>query len=793
MDRHVCPNCAQPYRRGAYFCPNCGLSFTMRQMAIGKHLQPQQVLHGRYTILRLLGQGGMGAVYLAAQSIANQQREVVIKEMLDYFGMRDPQGKERARQLFEAEAETLASLNIVGVPLILDYFSENGRYYIVMQYIEGKTLQTGLSVRNEEGHLSKGRPYSVEDVRRWGVQICKVLEKLSARNIVHLDINPTNLILDRSEQVWLVDFGTARTRWMSLPRGKFGLNNSGIAGTTGYAPPEQYQNKIESRSDVYALAATLYHLLTDDDPRHHPFHFPELGSVGTSSRSATARLDGLPTLEQTVKAALKHALQEDVAQRLTAREFRELLEIRPESGPIFIWQDGTISKSPKALGVVAMSKRGPQSKWKEASGYFANGLWQRWFKAIDDKETWQIMQQAKTQYEEPDLALDSFLRALDPALPPPKLALTLNWLDFGVVPWQEQHTQTLELHNRGGGALFGQVMNLPTWMQITPLEFTTHDKQVLTITVKANDLTPRAQPYSAMVMIDGGIGGKQEVKITMLVPEPRFELKPGNLTLALNDAQDTLIGTLTVRNSGSSPFDGKIEWNGDDGPLTIEPTAFRCAQNASQEITIQAPISQIGIKQYRNKITVAGQAGEWTQSEQAQIFVSSPLFRLKGGIMGFLQGALIGIPVSLFAHWVVSQMILPELNDFTSTMVLLGENSFMGLQDQANTLFIWAAFLGALGGGWGTPRLTDHNWWSRYLGLGAYGGAFSLLMLSLFLLFQTEGSSILMANDFSQFMWSAVMIASSLMVIGAVLGMFWAGIVALIRRALARLFTLIVS
>ncbi len=792
MDRHVCPDCNKPYRQGVFFCSKCGLSFTMAQQAIGQHLPPEQVLNGRYTISRLLGRGGMGAVYLATQRIANQQRQVVIKEMLDYLAMREPQGqgKERARKLFEAEAATLMSLDMVGVPLIFDYFSENNRHYIVMPYIEGKTLQAGLSVRNKEGHLSAGRAYPVEDVRRWGVQICKVLEKLAARNMLHLDIKPANLILDASGQLWLVDFGTARARWMSLPRGKRGLHNSGIAGTTGYAPPEQYKNRIEPRSDVYALAATLYHLLTDDDPRQHPFHFPALASVGA--------LDKLPTLEETVKAALKYALREDVTQRPTARELRELLELRPESGPIFIWQDGTISKNAKALGVVAMSKNGSQSKWQrskwqEASDYFANGLWERWLKAIDDQQTWELMQDAKTEYKDPDLALDHFLRALDPTLPPPGLSLTLNWLDFGIVPWQEQHTQTVELHNSGGGALFGQVMNVPPWIDITPLEFTTHEQQELTISVDTNGLTPRTQPYSAMITIDSGIGGKKELKVTMLLPEPRLDLKASHLRLHLNDKQDALTGTLTVRNLGSSPFDGKIEWNQDKGKLTVEPTEFRCAQNDSQEINIQVAVNEIGVKEYMSKLTVTAEAGEWSDSESAQVYVSSPLFRFHGGITGILQGMLIGIPFSMLAHWVVSQMILPELNGFTSTMVLLGEESFMGLQDQQNVLLIWAAFLGAYGGGWGTQRVSDANWWSRYLHIGAYGGALSLLILSLSLLFNMKSRSILMANEFSQFIWSAVMIASSLMVIGAVFGMIWGAMVAVIRRMLARLFALIVS
>ena len=116
----------------------------------------------------------------------------------------------------------------------------------------------------------------------YGIQACRILEYLHAQStpVVHQDIKPANLILEaQMGQVRLVDFGTARAQ---VPEGRAPGDGSGdsVYGTDGYAPPEQYRGKPEPKSDVYALAATIYHLLTDDDdPRDHPFKWPRLGDL----------------------------------------------------------------------------------------------------------------------------------------------------------------------------------------------------------------------------------------------------------------------------------------------------------------------------------------------------------------------------------------------------------------------------------------------------------------------------------------------------------------------------------
>ncbi len=314
MSATICSRCGKSNRLGASFCNDCGAALVTR-------LQNGQVLHGQYTIIRLLGRGGMGAVYLARETIAKAQRQVVIKEMLDYFDPTDQQEEAKAQQRFETEASTLVTLNRPGIPIpqIFNFFTEGGRNYIVMDYIEGKNLEQGLTHEDEDRKEIKGQPYGAEEVERWGIQVCKVLEYLAQKNVVHLDIKPANLILDRTGDIWLVDFGTAKSQRAMQTTGQVGMQQTSVFGTAGYAPPEQYHGRVEPRTDVYALAATLYHLVTDDDPRTHPFLFPKLNR-----------------LPRHLANALSQATERDVSQRPTAAEFGRLLA-RKQTGRGKLW------------------------------------------------------------------------------------------------------------------------------------------------------------------------------------------------------------------------------------------------------------------------------------------------------------------------------------------------------------------------------------------------------------------------------------------------------------------------
>ena len=164
---------------------------------------------------------------------------------------------------FEREASLLATLSHPGIPKIYDFFSSNGRVYLVLEYIDGKDLETQLELR--------GSPMLEEEVVDWAGQILDVLEYLHGHQpqpIIFRDMKPSNIIVSGNVKVTLIDFGIAKV-FQSDKRGT-------MIGTEGYAPPEQYRGLAEMRGDIYALGATMHHLLTNTDPRTHtPFTFAE--------------------------------------------------------------------------------------------------------------------------------------------------------------------------------------------------------------------------------------------------------------------------------------------------------------------------------------------------------------------------------------------------------------------------------------------------------------------------------------------------------------------------------------
>ncbi len=226
-------------------------------------LAPQSILHQRYLIVGHAGRGGMSAVYQAVDTQSGN-RHVAIKEM--------SQGNLSANELAEAtarfqqEANLLASLHHPNLPTIYDGFSEEGRSFLVMEYIDGKTL---LQMLKDTG----GRPLPVAYVLDYAIQLCDVLMYLHSHNppIIFRDLKPTNVMVKGNGHVVLIDFGIARF----FKEGQ--AQDTVFLGSPGYAPPEQHgTSQTNPRSDLYSLGATLHCCLTGRDPFHAAdrFAFP---------------------------------------------------------------------------------------------------------------------------------------------------------------------------------------------------------------------------------------------------------------------------------------------------------------------------------------------------------------------------------------------------------------------------------------------------------------------------------------------------------------------------------------
>jgi len=235
-------------------------------------LPPGTVLNSRYRIMEEVGQGGMGAVY-RAEDLTLAGRQCALKEVCPELGA-TPAMTEQAQEQFYREASTLGRLDHPNLPKVSDHFSEQGREYLVMDFVAGHDLRQIVSQARRKGQF-----LSEELVLGWSRQLCDALEYLHSQDppVLHRDIKPANIKLTPSGVIKLVDFGLVKllvpddNRTITVVQGR---------GTVQYTPLEQYggdTGHTDARTDIYAMGATLYHLLTGQPPidAKQRFLFPE--------------------------------------------------------------------------------------------------------------------------------------------------------------------------------------------------------------------------------------------------------------------------------------------------------------------------------------------------------------------------------------------------------------------------------------------------------------------------------------------------------------------------------------
>jgi len=223
-------------------------------------LKAGEVLRGRYKIRRIIGQGGMGSIYLA-DDLRLEGRLCALKEVeLDRTLQADL--LRQAREQFLREATILARLDHPNLPKVSDFFSIGGRDYLAMDFVPGKDLRTLMLEARQAGIF-----LSENDVLSWANQLADALTYLHLQDppILHRDIKPSNLKLTPSGLLKLVDFGLVKL----LAPGEVTITILQGQGTALYTPLEQYggdSGHTDARSDIYAFGTTLYHLLTNTAP-----------------------------------------------------------------------------------------------------------------------------------------------------------------------------------------------------------------------------------------------------------------------------------------------------------------------------------------------------------------------------------------------------------------------------------------------------------------------------------------------------------------------------------------------
>jgi serine/threonine protein kinase len=267
-------------------------------------LAPDTVIRGaraEYRILNLIGRGGMGAVY-RAQRLADGTIWA-LKEMRPPDDIQSAELEEN-RRMFLQEAELLSKLSHPNLPVVADLFENQGRPTMVMEFVPGKTLEDRVHDANA--------PLLEQDVVRYGIQTAQVLHYLHGQKppIIYRDLKPSNIMVTPEGVLKLIDFGVARTYKERKSKDTVAM------GSAGYAPPEQYgKGQTDARSDVYALGATLLHLLTGLPPI--PLQPPTPGSIIKMNPSVDERTEQtiMRAMDLDANARFQNALEMEQALR----------------------------------------------------------------------------------------------------------------------------------------------------------------------------------------------------------------------------------------------------------------------------------------------------------------------------------------------------------------------------------------------------------------------------------------------------------------------------------------------
>ena len=325
-------------------------------------------------IQRTIGHGGMGAVYLARD--LKRQTNCAIKEMS--LSMVPAEDRAKAVQNFKAEAKMLAGLNHPNLPTFSGFFTEGTRHFLVMEYVDGMTLDSFLEHNNG--------PFPERRVLAWAKQLCDVLTYLHSQHppIIFRDMKPGNIMLMRNGRVKLIDFGIARFFRHASSQ------DTQLLGTPGFAPPEQYgKAQTDERSDIYSLAMTLFQLLTNT-LSEKGFGLQDVHAINPSISLHVAR-----TLEKATSLKPEDRFQ-------TVEAFRRALL----GEGTFAFENGEQAANPEELA--ELSTRFPE----EAADYLFSGEIATWLEGIGETDLARTTKAMCAVVHDPQEIVEQFIEAV---------------------------------------------------------------------------------------------------------------------------------------------------------------------------------------------------------------------------------------------------------------------------------------------------------------------------------------------------------------------------------------------
>jgi serine/threonine protein kinase len=568
-----CQHCGTPNRADATYCNSCGYalkgatvihpaaSATRGPAATPLHptgrLPAQSRLAGCYIITRPVGQGGMAAVYQATDVRNNSQ--VAIKEMSQ--DSLAPSELKEALDSFVQEAELLMGLRHKGLPRVSGHFSEGSRHYLVMEYIEGKTLE-------QRQTAAGGKALPERDVLDWADQICDVLTYLHGRRppIIFRDLKPANIMVTGSGRVKLIDFGIARVFVPGRTR------DTQVLGTPGFAPPEQYgKAQTDPRADVYALGCTLYQLLSGYDPASTPFALPPLNSRN-------------PTVSPHVQVAIERATKLDREGRFrSVADFQKML-MHPEG---MYFRTGECAHSLREL--VALCQAHPQ----EAAEHLYARRFDPWLSRWGERQAVKAVLTSTMRTTDHAAGLAAFVKAATAPVTPGGAAASARttaqpnrnrsssqqsgraWqsargtathaaasaapsataslvtvqprtIDFGQLKSGQRGTLTITISGQNGASVNGQIIPPPAWITVDRASFS-GTSTLVQLSAETTKIAAPGKQYSSLQIVTG----TQHIYVPItaeIVRAPRATTAPqSSATFAKQSAAPSLAATSQVK------------------------------------------------------------------------------------------------------------------------------------------------------------------------------------------------------------------------------------------------------
>jgi WD40 repeat protein/serine/threonine protein kinase len=547
--------------------PSTGSGGGGQSLAEGARLGP----NGRYLVERPIGRGGFGQAYLVYDTQLN--RYCVAKQLA-----LQPQWSERSREFaqqnFRREAQLLVTLNTPGhpnIPEIYEYLPDHA--CLVMKYIEGRNLDE--IIRERGGSLPEAEALAI--IR----DVCSALTYMHSRQpepVLHRDIKPSNILLDSANRVWLIDFGLSKAVPSQLATND--PQHTQLSGTPGFTPPEQWRGEAEPRSDIYALAATLYVLLTGFRPAASRAELAEIVRGRLRPFPPLSQLNA--TVHPTIAALIERGLAFDPQVRPSAASFFALLAEHIAPAARLQTPSGESASDEQSLA------RWAEANWDSAVAWLYSTLPAQVESMLGKNRLAAELRTIVNRHAgDQHAGLDAAIALLDPAgfgATAPHLTADRTAINFGRLAPGDRAEQTLNLLNDGRRYLRAQV-EAPPWLLPGTVTLSLPPGRSQRLRLVTNLRRGASiQPRSSLLLRDrSGLNFRVEIQIDLarwggwlgwLSSERAFpawgegEIRPLKLISAHRGGVWGLAAYPTGQHMASGGWDHKVQlWQTADGKL----------------------------------------------------------------------------------------------------------------------------------------------------------------------------------------------------------------------------------